>query len=66
MRTFEIITSNHLCPKFRNKEKSDRVRTKLLSGYVTTPEQKKSMHHRELGTMCKCGHKETKVNCFLK
>ena len=61
--------TNEACTpmQFRNQhasnmqERSNRVRAKLPSGYVMTPEQERSMHHMELGTICKCGHKETKV-----
>ena len=37
------------------------MKAKLPSGYVMTPEQERSMLHMEAGTICKCGHKETKV-----
>ena len=43
------------------QERSNRVKAKLPSGYVMTPEQERSMLHMEAGTICKCGHKETKV-----
>ena len=46
------------------QERSNRGRAKLPSGYVMTPEQERSMHHMEQGTICKCGHKETKVRVF--
>ena len=38
-----------------------QLKAKLPAGYVMTPEEERSMHHMELGTMCKCGHKETRV-----
>ena len=37
------------------------MRAKLPAGYVMTPEQERAMHHMEMGTICKCGHKEKKV-----
>ena len=43
------------------QERFNRVKAKLPSGFVMTPEQERSMHHMEAGTICKCGHKETRV-----
>ena len=43
-------------------ERSNKVKAKLPPGYQMTPEQERSMYHMEAGTICKCGHKETKLH----
>ena len=42
-------------------ERAAQVRAKLPAGYVMSPEEERAIHHMELGTICKCGHKEKKV-----
>ena len=42
-------------------ERAAQVRAKLPAGYVMSPEEERAIHHMELGTICKCGHKETRV-----
>ena len=46
-------------------ERAAQVRAKLPAGYVMSPEEERAIHHMELGTICKCGHKEKKVRVVI-